>query len=184
MLGTRRRRRRRQFLSRDLDQDCWEPWSVSNRLNNANSELPFLRPLGTVESFLLDWQTCLVCSPQECSGVGDFDKAKRLDAHALCWKWCSNVTDLRKRRSGVRSLTPPMVVSPGCSLLFGQLLRKSPFVINLSCPFKDVNCEAVVVVRSSQEWLSHRLLYCFHGWHESRVWHTDTRQNGTATQRA
>jgi len=116
--------------------------------------------------------------------VGDFDKAKRLDAHALCWKWCSNVTDLRKRRSGVRSLTPPMVVSPGCSLLFGQLLRKSPFVINLSCPFKDVNCEAVVVVRSSQEWLSHRLLYCFHGWHESRVWHTDTRQNGTATQRA
>jgi hypothetical protein len=76
MPGTRRRRRRRQFLSRGLDQDCWEPWSVSNRLNNTKSELPFLRPLGTVESFLVEWQTCLVCSPPECSGVGDFDKAK------------------------------------------------------------------------------------------------------------
>ena len=62
-------------------------------MKNAKSELAFLRPLGAVESFLLEWQTCLVCSPQECSGVGDFDKAKQLDAHALFWKWCWNVTE-------------------------------------------------------------------------------------------
>jgi hypothetical protein len=62
-------------------------------LNNGKFELPFLRLLGAVESFLLEWQTCLVCSPQECSGVGAFAKAKELDAHALCWKWCSNVTE-------------------------------------------------------------------------------------------
>jgi hypothetical protein len=105
MPGTRRRRRRRQFLSRGLDQDCWEPWSVSNRLNNTKSDLPFLRPLGTVESCLLEWQTCLVCSPPECSGVGDFDKAKPLDSHDLCWKWCWNVTDFRKGCQDVRSLT-------------------------------------------------------------------------------
>jgi hypothetical protein len=84
---------RRQFLGRDLDQDRWKPWSVSNRLKNAKSELAFLRPLGAVESFLLEWQTCLVCSPLEPSAVGNFDKAIQLDVHALCWKWCWNVTE-------------------------------------------------------------------------------------------
>ena len=83
----------------------------------------------------------------------------------------------------VRSLTPPMV-SPGCSLLFGQFFGKCPFVIDLSRPFKDVNCKPVVVVRGLQEWLSHRLLYCFHGWHESRVRHDRHPQNEATTQRA
>jgi len=146
--------------------------------------------------------------------VGHFDKAKQSEAHALCWEWCWNVTDFRRavdeigalavvvssakgcsgtaairnssRESAVydvRSLTPPMV-SPGCSLLFGQFFGKCPFVIDLSCPFKDVNCEPVVVVRGLQEWLSHRLLYCFHGWHESRVRHDRHPQNEATTQRA
>src|SRR5215204_73718 len=93
MRGTRRQPGRRQFLSRELDQDCGKPWSLSNRLKNGQFELPLPRPLGAVESFLLEWQTYLACSLQECSGVGDFDKTKQLDAHALFWKWCSNVTE-------------------------------------------------------------------------------------------
>src|SRR5262245_18675383 len=112
MRGTRPRRRRQQFLRRDLDQDCWKPWPVSNRPKNAKSELPFLRPLGTVESFLLEWQTCLVCSPQECSGVKDFDKAKRLDPHTLCWKWCWNVTDFGKRSFGCAITSPRVAGNP------------------------------------------------------------------------
>jgi hypothetical protein len=104
--------------------------------------------------------------------------------NALCWKWCWNVTDFGTRCSDVWSLIPPMVGSPGCSLLFGQFFGKCPFVIDLSRPFKDVNCKPVVVVRGLQEWLSHRLLYCFHGWHESRVRHDRHPQNEATTQRA
>jgi hypothetical protein len=42
--------------------------------------------------------------------------------------------------------------------LFDELLRKRPFMIDLSRPLKDIDSKAFVVIRSAQEWLAHCLL--------------------------
>jgi hypothetical protein len=44
--------------------------------------------------------------------------------------------------------------------LFDELLRKRPFMIDLSGPLKDIDSEAFVVTRSVQHWLAHCLLNC------------------------
>jgi hypothetical protein len=45
--------------------------------------------------------------------LGNFDKAKRLDAHALCWKWCRNVTDFRWAVDEIRALAVVLSYSVG-----------------------------------------------------------------------
>ena len=62
-------------------------------------------------------------------------------------------------------------LAAGLAGLLGQSFCKRPFVIDLSCPFKDENREPIGVVRGSGEWLSDCLLNCRNGWHEPRIRH-------------
>ena len=60
----------------------------------------------------------------------------------------------------------------GCpASLSADLVSQSLFAINLSSPFKDINGELLVIVRSLRKWLADRLLNGIHGWDESRIGH-------------
>src|SRR6266496_6518722 len=81
MRGTQRRRKRRQFPSRDFDQNRWRAWSISNRLKNAKCEPPFLRRQGAVEMLppvMADLTRLLTATIER---VENFHKAKELEVH-------------------------------------------------------------------------------------------------------
>ena len=107
MRGTRRQRKRQQFPNRDSDQKRWRAWFISNRLKNAKCKRPFLRQQDAVERFPPEIADVAHLLAATIGCVGNFHKAKELDAHILCGTWCRIVTDFWRKSARILDAVSP-----------------------------------------------------------------------------